>query len=74
MAGRAYGLEKVLEIQRQARVDFINPDEEARIREMWELDMWPQKWSSDDINADVPIDALQLTDDGRIVRQSLLIN
>ena len=58
---------------------IINPfdlyaiEEAIRIREMWALDMWPRKWTSDDIDASVPIDALALNDDGRIVTQALLI-
>jgi len=73
MAARAYGLEQVLDIQARAGVDLVNGEEEARIREMWVLDVWPEKWSSDDIDADVPIDALALGNNGRIVRQALLI-
>jgi len=74
MVARRYGLERVLEIQDRAGVDLINIDEEARIREMWALDMWPRKWSAKDINADVQVPALSLSDDGRIVEQAILIN
>ncbi len=72
MEARAYGLERVLDIQQRAGVDFINAEEEARIREMWALDMWPRKWSAADANADVMVDALRLTSDGRLVEQALL--
>lgn len=72
MEGRAYGLERILDIQHRANVDLINTEEETRIREMWALDMWPQKWSAHDINADVPIDAL-INVGGEIVTQPLLI-
>ena len=73
MEGRAYGLERVLDIQARAQVDLINAAEEARIREMWALDMWPQRWSSDDANATEPIDIL-VVDHGMVVaRQPLLI-
>lgn len=72
MEGRAYGLERVLDIQRRAGVDLINAEEEARIREMWALDIWPQKWSADDIDADVPIDAV-VNVAGELVTQPLLV-
>lgn len=74
MEGRAYGLERVLDIQQRAGVDLINAEEEARIREMWRLDMWPQKWSADDTNADVMIDAIVLDDHGQPVTQPLLVS
>jgi len=72
MEGRAYGLEQVLDIQRRAGVSLINVDEEIRIREMWALDMWPQKWSSSDTNADVPVDAL-MNVGCELVSQPLLV-
>ena len=62
MAARAHWLERVLDVQRRSGVDLINPEEEARIREMWALDMWPRKWSADDIDADEIID--RITSDG----------
>jgi DNA sulfur modification protein DndC len=73
MAGRAHGLGRVLDIQARARVDLINAEEEARIREMWTLDMWPRKWSADDIAASRPIDAMSRTSDDQIVVQALLV-
>ena len=73
MEGRAMGLETVLDIQRRARVDLINSEEEARIREMWALDMWPRKWSADDADAVDSHDIIALTGDGKIVRQALMI-
>lgn len=72
MAARAYGLERVLDIQRRASVDLINPEEEARIREMWRLNMWPHKWSENDIDADVLIPRIDATADG-LVEQALLV-
>lgn len=62
MAARAHWLEKVLDVQRRSGVDLINAEEEARIREMWALDMWPRKWSAADIDADEIID--RITSDG----------
>jgi DNA sulfur modification protein DndC len=72
MEARAYGLERVLDIQEQARVDLINPEEEARIRELWALNVWPEKWSELDIDAVIPIDALTI-ENGKIITQSLLV-
>jgi len=72
MEARAYGLEKVLDIQERANVDFINIDEEKRIRELWELDTWPEKWSACDIDGSMPIDA-KMIENGKIIVQSLLI-
>lgn len=72
MAARAYGLERVLNIQARAEVDLINPGEEARIREMWTQDIWPRKWSAEDVDATIPLDAIKL-ENGRIVTQSLLV-
>lgn len=53
-------------------VDLINGEEEARIREMWALDMWPQKWSSEDVDADVPIDRIDSIGK-QIIVQPLLV-
>lgn len=72
MAGRAYGLDRVLDIQKCAGVDLINAEEEARIREMWMLDMWPRKWSAEDTNADVMIDSLRNVG-GELISQPLLV-
>jgi DNA sulfur modification protein DndC len=72
MPARAYGLERVLDIQRRASVDLINPEEEARIREMWDLNLWPRKWSEADIAADVLIPRIVATSEG-LVEQALLV-
>jgi DNA sulfur modification protein DndC len=72
MEARAYGLEMVLDIQKMTRMDLINQVEEARIRELWKLNTWPEKWSDVDIDADIPIDALMIENE-KIIRQSLLI-
>jgi DNA sulfur modification protein DndC len=72
MAGRAYGLERVLDIQRRAIVDLVSVEEEERIKELWRLDTWPNKWTASDIDASVPVDALRRTADG-IATQTLLV-
>ena len=71
---REYGLGCVLDIQACAGVDLINAEEEARIREMWALDMWPRKWTSGDADATMAVDALALDGAGEIVTQALLIH
>jgi DNA sulfur modification protein DndC len=72
MQARAWGLAKVLDIQARAGVDLINAAEEARIREMWALNMWPQKWTGEEVRADVPIDKIFVADGG-LIRQPLLV-
>lgn len=73
MDARAYGLERVLDIQQRAGVDLINAEEEGRIRELWDEGAYPQKWSGEDIIADVPIDRIKVMEDGAIVTQPLLV-
>ena len=72
MTGRAYGLGRVLDIQQRAGVDLVNTEEEARIREMWALDLWPRKWSNDDIAADAPIVRIVSVGDV-LIEQGLLV-
>jgi DNA sulfur modification protein DndC len=72
MAGRAYGLDCIRDIQQRAGVDLINAEEETRIREMWELNVWPQKWSDTDIAADVPINRISSVNGYDLVEQALL--
>lgn len=74
MEARAYGLERVLDIQRRAGVDLVNADEEERIREMWRLNIWPQKWSDRDAAGDAVVDSLGLTSDGLLTVQPILIS
>ena len=72
MDGRRYGLERVLDIQERAGVVILDVDEEARIREMWALDMWPRKWSCADADADAPLrESLRVTLDGQLVSQAM---
>lgn len=80
MEARAHWLDKVLDVQRRVneaaeerpKVDLINGEEETRIREMWALDMWPRKWSADDVVADVPLDKITSVD-GDLLVQPLLV-
>lgn len=73
MAARAFALAKILDIQKRARVDLINTEEEKRIRELWALNTWPNKWTGNEINGDVPLDAIRLTDAGQLATQALLV-
>lgn len=72
MAGRAYGLDRIRDIQQRADADLINAAEEGRIREMWARNVWPQKWSEDDIAADVPINRISSVNGYDLVEQALL--
>lgn len=72
MAARELGLNTVLDIQKRANVNLINQEEEARIRELWYLNTWPQKWSDQDINGDVFIEPV-FSDGYRLAKQETLI-
>jgi len=73
MEGRAYGLDTILDIQRRAGIDLINAEEETRIRQMWEQDIWPRKWSAADADATDPHPAIMISDDGNLIHQPLLV-
>jgi DNA sulfur modification protein DndC len=74
MEARAHGLDFVLDVQRRAGVDLVNVEEEARIREMWALDVWPEKWSADDADADCLMDRITVLPGGdSLVVQPLLL-
>jgi DNA sulfur modification protein DndC len=72
MDGRAMGLARILDIQDRARVDLINSEEEARIRDLWVMNTWPQKWSEQDIDAAAPINFISSVGN-TLVTQSLLV-
>lgn len=40
------------------QIDLLNREEEARIRELIDLQTWPQGWSGDEPLADVPLDSV----------------
>lgn len=69
--GRAYGLEKVLDIQARARVDLINEEELARIYELWEQGAWPQGWSGEEVGAAEMIDKITVVGKDLIVQPIL---
>jgi DNA sulfur modification protein DndC len=73
MEARSYGLERVLDIQRRARVDLINADEEQRIRELWAANTWPNKWTGEEVNGDKLLDALTVNGYGEIISQPILM-
>lgn len=74
MEARAYGLERIKDIQSRARVDLVNKEEEARIRELWALNTWPNKWTGDEVTGDVALDAYTVDAFGDIVSQPLLVS
>lgn len=48
---RLWGLERVLDIQIRAGVDLINPEEEAKIRELVAAQTWPRGWTGEEPGA-----------------------
>ena len=68
MEARLNALEQILDIQRQVNtaaidlgrpeIDFLDAEEEARIRELIEANTWPQKWTGDEPTADTPMDKI----------------
>lgn len=65
---RLWALTEILTIQRRCNeeatrlgrpgVDILNPQEEARIRELVAAETWPQGWEGDEPTADTPLDAV----------------
>ena len=72
MEARAYALDRVLDIQRRARVDLINAEEEVRIRELIALNTWPNGWDGNEIVADVAIDNIRVVA-GELIVQPLML-
>ncbi len=73
MAARAYGLDRILDIQQRAGIDLVNPEEETVIRQMWADNIWPQKWSDQDADGTLPLDAIRLTLDGQLAVQPRIV-
>lgn len=74
MEARSYGLERIKDIQSRAGVDLVNEEEEARIRELWALNTWPNKWTGEEVNGDVALDAIAVDAFGEIISQPLLVS
>lgn len=55
LEARSWGLEQIKQIQHQAAVDLINPEEEAAIRSMVAAKVWPNGWDGTEARADVPM-------------------
>lgn len=77
MAGREFGLERILDIQRRARVDLIDPEEEARIREMWALGIYPDGWEGgldnpNHVIGDMPLDRIAVIDNELVIHHRML--
>lgn len=58
LEARSEALGRILDIQRRARVDLINLEEEARIRELIEARTFPDKWDGGEPRADLWLDAV----------------
>ncbi|RSK50075.1 phosphoadenosine phosphosulfate reductase domain-containing protein [Hymenobacter rigui] len=68
MEARLSALDQVLAIQAEVnqvaeatgrpRVDILNPEEEARIRELIALNTWPNKWTGEEPRADIALDTM----------------
>jgi DNA sulfur modification protein DndC len=64
MDARAWALDQLLSIQKRINdaatltgmptVDLINDAEVARVRELWSLNTWPEKWTGREQRADLP--------------------
>ncbi len=72
MAARRYALDRILAIQRQARVDLINFEEQERIIELIEANTWPNKWSGEEMTGNELIDAVTVNALGELVTQPML--
>lgn len=65
---RLMALDRILAIQTECnaaaehlgrpRIDLINAEEEARIRELVAAETWPQGWTGDEPTADTPLDKI----------------
>lgn len=65
---RLMALDRILTIQAECnaaaerlgrpRIDLINAEEEARIRELIAAETWPQGWTGDEPTADTPLDKI----------------
>jgi DNA sulfur modification protein DndC len=81
MAARRWGLEQILLIQgeinaaarREGRptMILIDPEEERRIQELWELKTWPQKWDGTEARGDVLLDDIKASGDKLVIQPRL---
>jgi DNA sulfur modification protein DndC len=58
LEARSEALARILDIQRRARVDLINDQEEHRIRELIAARTFPDKWDGDEPRADSWLDVV----------------
>jgi DNA sulfur modification protein DndC len=77
LEARLWGLERVLDIQQRARVNLIDAEEEARIRELVALGTWPQGWDGGLTNpnhviGDEALDRIMVSDQHIITQPRLL--
>lgn len=72
MEARSRGLATILDIQNATGVDLVNVEEEARIRQMWTDNVWPNGWTGDELRGDVPVDRI-VNVDGELIVQPRLV-
>lgn len=68
MAAREMALKEILAIQQEVneaatqlgrpKIDILSAEEEAFIRQCWEDNVWPQKWSGEEPTADTPMEMI----------------
>lgn len=67
MEARRWGMSQILAIQDECNahrgdrpaIDLINAEERARIEELIAANTWPQRWTGEEIRADVPTDDIR---------------
>jgi hypothetical protein len=62
MAARKHYFTELLDIQRQAGVELVTPDDEAFIRDCWERKVYPRGWSEADELTEPPTEANLFTE------------
>lgn len=50
MEARAHFFECIMDIQRRAGHEMISPEDEAYIRKCWADNVWPNKWTGDEVD------------------------
>lgn len=73
MKAREYFLERILDIQRRANHVIINAAEEARIRELWALNTWPDRWDGTEPDGDLVYEREKVLKDGKTTVRQLLL-
>jgi DNA sulfur modification protein DndC len=56
MEARAHFLDRVLDVQNRAGYELITAEDEEFIRQCWADDVWPQKWTGDEVDGTAMVD------------------